>query len=312
MESEELSPKKKHFFSWRILSLCALGLVLVAVPLTYWIVLKYTTVYTNDAQIDGYYVEISPDIMARIIQLEVDEGDFVKAGDLLVRLDESILQSEFVEKEAKVAMMKDHLSVQEAHFEKVRNDYERAVKGIRDQIISEQEFDHKEKDYLMAGALLEQAKSSLEHAITELGVVQAKLEHTFVFAPRNGYIAKRWVLGGDVMRVGQTMFSLYDLDNIWVLARLDETSIGRVHLGDPVTISIDAYPGVKFHGEVFVIKSAAASQFALLPQDNATGNYTKVAQRIPVKISVRPPEELKDKPFYLFPGMSAEVRIKVR
>jgi membrane fusion protein (multidrug efflux system) len=94
---------------------------------------------------------------------------------------------------------------------------------------------------------------------------------------------------------------------VWVLANLEETKMKNVKLGDRVEIHVDTYPGRTFHGKVYVVKGAAASQFSLIPQDNATGNYTKVAQRIPLKISI---ENATDST-YLFPGMSAEVKIKV-
>ena len=110
------------------------------------------------------------------------------------------------------------------------------------------------------------------------------------------------------MHPGQAMFSLYDLTDVWVVANLEETKMERVKIGSSVEVTVDAYPGQVFHGKIFVIKEAAASEFSLIPQDNATGNYTKVAQRIPLKITLNRSEATP----YLFPGMSAEVKIKVR
>lgn len=298
------------------IGLYIVGLVILAmigIPLTYLLYRENNYVWTNDAEIEGFSVDLSPDILARIITLEVDEGDFVSKGQLIAQLDDSILMSQKIEAEANIIQQETEIAYQVAHLEKVRNDFIRAEKGIMEKIISGQEYDHHEKNFKMAEASLNRAESALQLAKTELGVIDAHLLHTLVFAPRSGYIAKRWVLAGDVMNPGQTMFTLYDLENIWVLARLDEKKLQHVRVGDTVDISIDAYPDYTFHGKVFVIKGAAASQFSLLPQNNATGNYTKVSQRIPVKITIeRPPNFPKEQPLYLLPGMSAEVNIRVR
>ena len=162
----------------------------------------------------------------------------------------------------------------------------------------------------MAKADLDYALADLEYSIKQLEVINTRLSHTVVVAPMNGMIAKRWVLTGDVMNPGQTMFTMFDLKDVWVLARLEEKKIAKVRIGDPVQIYVDAYPGYTFKGKVFVIKAAAASNFSLIPQDNATGNYTKVEQRIPIKITIERPENFpQNEPLYLLPGMNVEVKI---
>jgi membrane fusion protein (multidrug efflux system) len=266
--------------------------------------------YTRDAQIEGFSVNLSPDILARIIALNVDEGDFVEEGQLIAQLQDDILLSQKQESEANIVRLEERLKFARAHFEKVRNDYGRAEQGIIDQIISAQDFDHRQKDYEMAKADLDYALADLEYSIKQLEVINTRLSHTVVVAPMNGMIAKRWVLTGDVMNPGQTMFTMFDLKDVWVLARLEEKKIAKVRIGDPVQIYVDAYPGYTFKGKVFVIKAAAASNFSLIPQDNATGNYTKVEQRIPIKITIERPENFpQNEPLYLLPGMNVEVKI---
>lgn len=280
-----------------------------------WIWAEFFRPYvrTNDALIDGYKVSVSSDIMARIIKLHVDEGDFVKEGQLIADLDDSILQSQKVEAKAKIDALQAMVVLEQFHFEKIRNDFERAMKGFQEGVTSSQQLDHAQKNYAMAKTKVEVTKADLELTKTELGVIDAKLLHTKVLAPIDGVIVKRWVWEGDVMHIGQAMYSLYDLSNVWVLANLEETKMENVKLGDLVEISIDAYPGKTFQGKVFVMKGAAASEFSLIPQDNATGNYTKVAQRVPLKISIeRPKWSGESSSLYLFPGMSAEVKIKVK
>jgi membrane fusion protein (multidrug efflux system) len=283
-----------------------IGLVICAIFLVIWSIYFRPFVGTNDALIDGYKVTVSSDISARITKLYVDEGDFVKTGDLIAEMDDTISQSQKIEAEAKIVSLRASVMVEEFHYEKVRNDFERAVKGFEEGVTSAQQLDHAQKNFAMSKSKLEMTKADLEYAITQLGVIETILTHTKVWAHIDGKIVKRWVWEGDVMRAGQAMFSLYDLKDVWVLANLEETKMKNVKVGDKVEIHVDAYPDKKFHGKIFVIKGAAASEFSLIPQDNATGNYTKVAQRIPLKITIEPSEEL-----YLFPGMSAEIKIKV-
>ena len=289
---------------------CWLIFVIFPLSLGGWFVwYQYFRPYvrTNDALIDGYKVSVGSDITARILKLYVDEGDYVKAGDLIADLDASIPDSQKIEAEAKIVALKASVDLEFFHFEKVRNDYERAFKGFSEGVTSAQQLDHAEKNFAIARSKLEMTKAELDHAITQLGVIQAILTHTKVWAPVDGKIVKRWVWEGDVMHPGQAMFSLYDLSDVWVVANLEETKMERIKIGASVEVTVDAYPGRVFFGKIFVIKEAAASEFSLIPQDNATGNYTKVAQRIPLKITLNGSESTP----YLFPGMSAEVKIKV-
>jgi membrane fusion protein (multidrug efflux system) len=282
------------------------GVVCCAAIIVSWVIYYRPYVRTNDALIDGYKVTVSSDISARITKLYVDEGDFVKTGDLIADMDDTIPQSQKLEAEAKVVSLKASVMLEEFHFEKVRNDFERAVKGFQEGVTSAQQLDHAQKNFAIAKSKLEMTRADLEHAITQLGVIETILTHAKVYAHIDGKIVKRWVYEGDVMSAGQAMFSLYDLKDVWVLANLEETKMENVKIGDDVEIHIDAYPDQTFHGKIFVIKGAAASEFSLIPQDNATGNYTKVAQRVPLKITIESSKDL-----YLFPGMSAEVKIKV-
>lgn len=274
-----------------------------------WFIYRERIVSTNDALIDGFKVAVCPDITARIVKLYVDEGDWVKAGDLLCDLDDTIPQSEKIRAAAKIETAEAGLAVEKYNFEKIFNDFERARNGFAEGVITAQQFDHAQKNYAMARSRLEMAQADLVLAKAELGVIETKLWHTKVYASVNGMIVKRWMYEGDVPAPGQAIFSLYELDNTWVVANLEETKMKKVRLGDPVEITLDIYPGKQFYGKVFVIKGSAASEFSLIPQDNATGNYTKVAQRIPLKISI---DRSRDsEPLYLFPGLSAEVKIRV-
>ncbi len=128
----------------------------------------------------------------------------------------------------------------------------------------------------------------------------------------SGVVSKRWVLAGDVVQPGQSIFAIYNVKDIWVTANLEETSLSRLALGDMVDISVDTYPDLSFTGKVLRIGSNTASQFSLIPPNNASGNFTKVTQRVPVKISIDDPVSQNSQQPVLRPGMSVEVSVKVK
>ncbi len=267
-------------------------------------------VYTNDAFIDGYQISISSDVEARLITLFVDEGDYVNKGQLLCQLDESIFLTRKKDAETNVALLREQVALQRIKMEKMRDIYIVARQEFESEIISFIDFDKIEKNFRYAEMQFKVAEANLTNGIAKLGVIEEILRHTKVFAPRDGAIAKRWVVGGDVVQIGQPLFSLTDVDHIWVTANLEETKVQRLRSGDPVEIHVDAYPGRTFKGSVFMVRASAAGQFSLIPPDNATGNFTKVVQRLPVKIWLEIPKT--EDPLYLYPGMSVEVDIKVR
>ncbi len=273
-----------------------------------WLLHARNHVWTNDAFIDGYQVAISSDLEARLITLYVDEGDAVVEGQLLCQLDESILLSQKREAKTAVLFLRNSAALEDIRKEKMKDIYLVAQQEYEHEIISFLDFDQIEKDFKAAEMRCKVAKASLMQGIAQLGVIEEKLRHTHVYAPRNGQIAKRWVVAGDVVQIGQPLLSLTDVEHIWVTANLEETKVSHLKQGSPVTIHIDAYPHRTFSGAVYVVRAAAASQFALIPPDNATGNFTKVVQRVPIKIWLDPVSES----LYLYPGMSVEVTIHTK
>jgi len=276
----------------------------------FWYLHHRHYVYTNDAYIDGYQISISSDVEARLIELYVDEGDFVQQGQLICQLDESIFLSKKADAETAVALLKEKVALAKIQMEKRRDIYHVARQEFESEIISFIDFDKIEKNYRYAEMQHKVAEANLTNGIAKLGVIEEILRHTKVYAPRNGSIAKRWVVAGDVVQIGQPLFTLTDVEHIWVTANLEETKVERLRAGDPVEIHIDAYPDRHFTGSVFIVRASAAGQFSLIPPDNATGNFTKVVQRLPVKIWLDVPKS--SAPLYLYPGMSVEVSIKVR
>ncbi len=306
MEEGSQKPKK---ISWKTL-LIGLGGLLLLLAGVVWYFHAKQYVWTNDAYLDGYQISISSDVEARIITLYVDEGDFVKEGELLCQLDESIFNSQREDAATNVALLQETVKLQKIEMEKLRDIYRVARQEFENQIISYIEFDKIEKDYHYSLANYKVAEATLANGIAKLGVIEELLRHTKVYAPRDGAIAKRWVVAGDVVQIGQPLFGLTDVKNIWVTANLEETKVEYLKSGDRVDIHIDAYPDRNFTGSIYVVRASAASQFSLIPPDNATGNFTKVVQRVPVKILLDIPQT-KD-PLYLYPGMSAEIHVKIR
>jgi membrane fusion protein, multidrug efflux system len=126
----------------------------------------------------------------------------------------------------------------------------------------------------------------------------------------DGIISKRWLLPGDISQPGQSILNVSNNRNYWVAIYLEETKIGGIHLGQKAIYSLDAYPGVVFKGKVINIGTSTASQFSLIPANNASGNFTKVTQRIPVKISIDETEDNSPLSNYsFFSGMSVVVKI---
>ncbi len=163
------------------------------------------------------------------------------------------------------------------------------------------------------GALAQQAQLRtqdfrIDAAKARLAIARVQLEDTCLVAPRAGVVSRKTVEPGQFIVAGQQLMTLTDTAKVWVQANLKETDVGRVKPGQAVRIGIDAYPGRDFEGVVDSIVAATGSKFSLLPQENATGNFTKVVQRVPVKITLKPPAGTPQPP--LRPGMSAVVEIR--
>lgn len=305
----ENSKEKQSRSPWIKISIL-IGLLLLIPLLGVWLYHHRHYVWTNDAYLDGYQISISADINARLIALYVDEGDVVCQGQLLCQLDESIYNSQKLEAQTAVFLLEELVKFKEIQVAKLRDIYTVALQEYENEIISFIDFDKIEKDFLLSEADLKVSKANLTNGIAKLGVIEEMLQHTKVYAPRDGAIAKRWVVAGDAMQFGQPMFLLTDTKNIWVTANMEETKVKHICPGSKVKVHIDAYPNHTFTGTVDRVLASAASQYALIPPNNATGNFTKVVQRVPVKIFLDRPSPKK--PLYLYPGMSVEVDIHIR
>jgi membrane fusion protein (multidrug efflux system) len=159
-------------------------------------------------------------------------------------------------------------------------------------------------------AEMERAEANLSQARADLSFAELQLSHTEVRAPADGVISKKTVEPGQVVQMGQPLFAIVPLQSVWVVANFKETQLARVKPGMPAQVEIDTFPGRVFNGTVDSLSAGTGARFSLLPPENATGNWVKVVQRIPVKIRLDPREF--GNPHTLRAGMSAYVVIHVK
>ncbi len=217
-----------------------------------------------------------------------------------------------------------------ANYERARSDLARMQELADKQIVSRQAYDAAKASEValkaqldavekqaggatagitgaQAGVRLAQARLAAAKASRDNAALQ--LSYTRVVVPASGIIARKQIEVGQLVQGGQALFSVVGDSDVWVSANLKETQLERVRVGQKVEIEVDAYPGAPAHGVVESVSPATGARFALLPPDNATGNFTKVVQRVPVRIRVTEAPGA-DKP--LRPGMSVSVHIDVK
>ena len=319
------------------------GLLVVAGG--WWWIASSGKISTDDARVKSNIVNVSTKVPGQIEELLVKEGDHVEAGQLLVKIDSKALQIQVEQAEANLASAQAKLaslqagnrpqqvaqsqaSVEQAaaNLDNARKNYERAANLYEEGAMSAQQRDAAQTALKVAQAQYDAAAQNLSlvyegateqdrqfaeaqvaQAAAALKTVQLQLENSEIKAPIAGIVAKAPVDPGEMVAVGQTVYSITNLSDAWVEANVEETDIGKVQNGQSVEFTVDAYPGQKFRGEVVDVGAATGSQFALLPSDNTSGNFTKVTQRLSVKIKV-----VEAGNAVLKPGMSAVVDIHTR
>jgi len=283
-------------------------LVLIILGGWYWYTNVRQFISTDDALVDSYQSTISPKMLGKIDSLKVKEGDLVKAGQIIVTMDTSDLNAQKNQNQANIAYIQENVVKAKVDLDKAAADFERGKALYKDGFISDPDYDHSQKALESARAAYSIAQAQVKNSQSQLGITQTQLQNTTIVAPIDGVISKRWVMPGDVIQPGQPIFSLFDIKDVWVTANFEETKLALLRVGEPVVIAVDAYPGIDFSGHVLELGTSTAAQFSLIPPNNASGNFTKVTQRIPVKIAIE--THLSSKP--LLPGMSVEVKVRVR
>jgi len=231
---------------------------------------------TIDAQVSGTIQKWFADIGAKVNQ-----------GQLLAQIDPRPY-------EAALASARGQLAKDAATLANARLDLSRYQSLAAQNAISAQQLATQQSTVTADAGVVDTDRAAVQVAEINLG-------YTRIVAPTDGVIGTRQVLPGQFIAAGTQVTSLAALPLVWVIANYKETQLTHVVVGDAATVTVDTFPGVVFHGHVIAISPASGSEFALLPPDNATGNFTKIVQRVAVKISIDDPGNLAGR---LLPGMS--------
>ena len=317
-------------------------LILAAAYGVYWDRDLRYSVYTDDAYVSGNVVQITPRISGTVVAITADNTQFVTAGQPLVRLDPEDAKVTLQESEARLAKtvrqvrnlfattseLQANVQVRRTELAKAQSDYTRRANLARSGAISQEELQH-------AGDAVRAAKAALLAAQQQLAADRAWVDGTTVEsnpavrdaaaavhaaylnfartvlpAPVSGFVARRDVQLGERVSTGTPLMAVVPLNEVWVDANFKESQLDAMRVGQAVTLTSDLYGGdVVFHGHVVGFGAGTGSAFSLLPAQNATGNWIKIVQRVPVRIALDP-RELARHPLQI--GLSMKAYVDVR
>jgi membrane fusion protein (multidrug efflux system) len=258
--------------------------IIVASVLTLLVVLYYaydafTHEETDDAYVTGHLHDISSQINAKVTGVYVDDNQFVHQGDVLVTLD----ADEYLALAAAAR----------AQLAKAQADLNRQAPLVNLHALSPEDLDA--------------TRSSRDVDLAQLKLAQLQIDYATIKAPASGYVGRKNVEIGNRVSSGETLMVVVEPD-LWVVANFKETQLAQMQAGQPATITIDSIPDKVFTGRVDSFSPATGNAFALLPADNSTGNFTKIVQRIPVKI-VFDPNSVRGYESRIRAGESAVVKV---
>ncbi|WP_220456336.1 HlyD family secretion protein [Rugamonas brunnea] len=318
----------------------ALGVAAVGYG-AYWYSSARFQISTDDAYVAGNVIQLTPQVAGTVVAIHADDTNFVQAGTVLAQLDptdaklalekaktqlaQTVRQTEalFLNQSAQSAAV----ALREAELRRARADLaQRSVlKGSG--AVSEEEIRHAEDGARTAAAALEASRQQYaasralagagavrEHpavaqAVAALQEAQLTLDRTAIIAPQSGYVARRSVQIGQRVAVGAPLLAVVPLDQLWVDANFKESQLRHMRIGQPVTLTADLFGhNVVYHGRVAGLGAGTGSAFSLLPAQNATGNWIKVVQRLPVRVALEP-SEVAAHPLRVGLSMVAEVDV---
>jgi membrane fusion protein (multidrug efflux system) len=320
-------------------------LILLGAGLGYWYYI-HIFVSTDDAYVSGHVGVISPRVPGRVARVLVDNNDYVQADQVLVTLEPQDFEVAVAQAEAnlnrlrqdiasmyvKVSKAQAEMAEAEANLTQARTDKRRYSGLYERRTVPRQTLDQVNTRLNVARAELDQARQEQREALAAIGgstrtpidkqpaikeararlvETRLKLSYTKIRAGASGYVTRRQVKTGNWVQPGQPLMMVVPLDypQLWIEANYKETQLTNVYIGQPAMVMVDTYPETEFKGRVESIMAGTRAVFPLLPAENATGNWVKVVQRIPVKIVLEPPFP-EDKPLRL--GMSTIVTIDTR
>jgi membrane fusion protein (multidrug efflux system) len=310
-------------------TLLLIGLALL-IAFGVWLV-HYLTVGRYMESTDNAYLQadsavVVPKVNGTVLELDVTDNQRVKAGQVLLKLDDRIYRARFeqsqadvasaeadlanaeaqiVRQQAAIAQAKAQVAAAEADAQFAARDAARYAKLASQGAASLQTEQRSTSNSKSSKASLIAARAGLESAQKQLDVVKAErekaaaalehskavheqdrinLEYTTIIAPIDGVIGDRTVRMGEFLQAGTRLMTIVPTQTTYLVANYKETQVRRMKRGAPVNVTIDAFPGVTYHGHVDSLSPGTGAQFALLPPENATGNFTKIVQRVPVKI----------------------------
>ncbi|PMS15968.1 EmrA/EmrK family multidrug efflux transporter periplasmic adaptor subunit [Trinickia dabaoshanensis] len=335
--AERLARHRRLAFRW-----FALGLVIAAIAAgSGWWTLMRNVVSTDDAYVAGDVVEVSPRIEGTAVAVFVQDTDTVEAGAPLVRMDptdarlsldaavEALAHAvrDYRSAGADADQAREQIRLRASELARAQDDFDRRGAIAAQGAVSKEELRHAGSAVAAAQAALESQRaafrSSLAHiegttvasnplvkeAAARVRSAALALARTVVRAPISGRITRRIVQVGQHVTPGTPLLVIVPLDRVWVDANFKESQLGRLHPGQAVTLTSDLYGGaVTYHGTIQGFEAGTGAAFAALPAQNATGNWIKVVQRVPVRIALDA-RELRANPLLIGMSMDAQVRV---
>ena len=324
------------------LSVLTIGLVLIALAVLVWWV-AYARYYesTDDAYVTGDLVNVMSQVSGTVVAINTDETDRVQAGQELIRLDATDLRIALQDAEQQLARTvrqthtvfanRDQLaavvSQRQADLARAQADFDRRKNLAASGAVSGEERGHARDELNAARDALTAAQKNLaatlalvgrtgvadnpdvQAAATQVERAWLNLERTSIRAPVSGYVARRGVQLGDRISPATALMAIVPLERLWVEANFKEVQLNRMRIGQPVRVISDLYGRhVEFHGRIAGLGMGTGAAFALLPAQNATGNWIKVVQRVPVRVILEP-KQLSEHPLRI--GLSTTAKVDV-